>query len=200
MATTTLKFVWLFYVAFILIYWIGYTIFFRKKRDFTNCFITFLFTLYMLMVADVAFFPLPVSWEAGKSILHHNLVPFGYIRDFMMLVHNSPDSFSLGLNLLVKYVGLEMLMFMPFGFLLPIIKRKKISFGKTLFYSFLLSLTIELIQFSLSTFVYGFVYRTFDVDDLMLNTLGGIIGWLLFPIFSSTISSLFNLKFDETKN
>ena len=61
--------------------------------------------------------------------------------------------------------------FMPFGFFLPIISPR---FGKwylMLILSFLLTLSIETIQLV-------FKVGSFDVDDMFLNTLGGIAGYL----------------------
>ena len=61
--------------------------------------------------------------------------------------------------------------FMPFGFFLPIISPR---FGKwylMLILSFLLTLSIETIQLV-------FKVVSFDVDDMFLNTLGGIAGYL----------------------
>lgn len=49
-------------------------------------------------------------------------------------------------------------------------------------FGFGISLTIELIQFVCGLFI-GYNYRSFDVDDLILNTLGTIIGLLLYKLF-----------------
>lgn len=46
-------------------------------------------------------------------------------------------------------------------------------------FSFLLSLFFELTQLSGLYGIYPRPYRLFDVDDLMLNTLGGTIGFLI---------------------
>ena len=65
--------------------------------------------------------------------------------------------------------------FMPFGFFLPIISPR---FGKwylMLILSFLLTLSIETIQLV-------FKVGSFDVDDMLLNTLGGVIGYIVFAI------------------
>ena len=46
-------------------------------------------------------------------------------------------------------------------------------------FSFLLSLLFELTQLTGLWFIYPRSYRTFDVDDLLANTLGGLLGFLL---------------------
>lgn len=91
------------------------------------------------------------------------------------------------INRFVKYremIGLESFVvnilgnvfaFSPFGFFLPIISEKSRNFFQVLILSFELSLTIELVQLAYKVGI-------FDVDDLFMNTLGGVIGYLCFAI------------------
>ena len=58
------------------------------------------------------------------------------------------------------------------------------SFKKTFILTFLLTLFFEGTQLSGLYGIYPRPYRLFDVDDLFLNTLGGIIGYGVTPIFS----------------
>ena len=53
----------------------------------------------------------------------------------------------------------------------------KVNLRRTIKYSFFLSLFFELTQLTGLYFIYPRPYRLFDVDDLLLNTLGGIIGY-----------------------
>ena len=46
-------------------------------------------------------------------------------------------------------------------------------------YTFLLSLFFELTQLTGLYFIYSRPYRLFDVDNLMINTLGGILGYFI---------------------
>lgn len=64
---------------------------------------------------------------------------------------------------------LNVLLFVPLGFSLPVLWRKYASAGKTLLFGFSVSLLIEVLQI--------FTYRASDVNDLMTNTLGTLIGW-----------------------
>lgn len=70
----------------------------------------------------------------------------------------------------------NVLMFLPLGFIVPVAFDKARSFLKTAFSMMLFSLFIEVVQY--------FIGRSADIDDLMLNTLGGILGYLVFRIFS----------------
>ena len=68
----------------------------------------------------------------------------------------------------------NVMMFLPLGLLLPAIDRR-ISWRNMLFVFFGCSLLIEVFQ--------PVVGRSFDVDDLIYNTLGGILGFLLFALW-----------------
>ena len=55
----------------------------------------------------------------------------------------------------------------------------KFSFKRTVLWSFLLSLFFELTQVTGLYFIYPRGYRLFDVDDLILNTFGGFVGYFV---------------------
>ena len=63
---------------------------------------------------------------------------------------------------------------MPFGFFMPMASRYRSCFS-AVFYSFGLSLCVE--TFQLLTKV-----GSFDVDDLLLNTVGGLAGYVIFAV------------------
>jgi len=63
--------------------------------------------------------------------------------------------------------------FVPYGFFVPILRKKKTNFLMTGIYSFVASLAVEVVQLILKIGV-------FDVDDLFLNTIGGLIGYLFY--------------------
>lgn len=67
--------------------------------------------------------------------------------------------------------------YIPFGFFFKFVLNKKRR--NIIILTFLLSLTIELAQLTGLFFIYPGSYRLFDVDDLMLNTLGGFAGTVL---------------------
>ena len=84
----------------------------------------------------------------------------------------------------IRQVVLNVIMMIPFGFLLPI-TNKKINFKKIILYTFLFSLCIELLQ----PLING--VRSADVTDLITNTLGGIIGYIFYMIFKPVITKVF---------
>ena len=68
-------------------------------------------------------------------------------------------------------------MFMPLGVYLRY--YYKCSLKKTIIISFLISLFFELTQLTGLYYIYPRPYRNFDVDDLLINTLGGLLGYLI---------------------
>lgn len=79
------------------------------------------------------------------------------------------DSFGLGFIL-------NIVMFMPFGFLLPLMWKECRDFKKTVLAGLSFSLIIELTQL--------LNFRATDVDDLMANTCGAWVGYLIWRSFA----------------
>ena len=68
----------------------------------------------------------------------------------------------------------NIIMFIPAGILMPFVFRKTQKFWWALLGAFLFTFMIESLQFVLS--IAGMCIRELDVDDLILNTLGALIG------------------------
>lgn len=75
-----------------------------------------------------------------------------------------------------------MLLTFPFGVYLRYYFKK--SWKQTVVLTFCLSLFFELTQLTGLYFIYPRSYRLFDVNDLLHNTLGGVFGYLMTPIFT----------------
>ena len=71
---------------------------------------------------------------------------------------------------------LNMIMMMPFGFLLPLIWQNWRGFGKVILAGFGFSLLIEVLQL--------FNTRLSDVDDLIMNSLGAAAGYLVWILYN----------------
>ena len=82
---------------------------------------------------------------------------------------------QLGIESFIVNIFGNILAFAPFGFLLPIITPENRKWIKLALITFLFSLTIELLQLV-------FKVGIFDVDDLLMNTLGGLLGYFIFTI------------------
>jgi len=73
----------------------------------------------------------------------------------------------------------NILMFIPFGFFLPLVWDRAKKWYVTIGIALLFSVCVEVIQF--------FIGRAADIDDVILNTLGGIIGYGAYKVFACLI-------------
>ncbi|GGE59749.1 VanZ family protein [Priestia taiwanensis] len=102
--------------------------------------------------------------QAGINSGSTNFVPFRTIHSYLFR-DNLPTYISFE-NIVGNIIG-----FMPFGFLLPVLFKKMLCATKIMIATFLLSLIYEVLQYIL-------ILGSFDVDDLILNTLGGLLGYI----------------------
>lgn len=126
-----------------------------------------LFLAYLIFLLYFLIFSEWYGRSGEMSDYHYNLVLFQEIQRFWN--HRK----QLGWIAYANLVG-NVVIFIPYGFFMPMASRYR-SFCQTLFYSFGFSLLVECFQ--LITKV-----GSFDVDDLLLNTIGGILGYLIFVI------------------
>lgn len=84
----------------------------------------------------------------------------------------------------VKEIILNIIMTIPFGFLLPLTNKKNMNFAKVILWTLLLSLTIEIIQPLISS------ARFSDITDVITNVTGGAIGYVLYLILKPLVERL----------
>lgn len=144
--------------------------------------IIYSFILYLLCAYCLIILPLPSSEKAQTLIGHHmQLRPFNFIFDIAKDIQITPDIPRTFIAILKDKALLttlfNVIMTLPFGFYLRYYFRN--TFSQIIKKTFLLSFFFELTQLSGLYFIYNGNYRLFDVDDLITNTLGGILGYLL---------------------
>lgn len=125
--------------------------------------------------------PLP---EAGEYVCAGvNPEWFAFVDDLRRAVSGASLREVLG-SVVVQQAVFNVLLFLPLGFLLRALFRRGVVAAAGL--GFAVSLLIELTQ---RTGIWGWyecAYRVFDVDDLVLNTTGAVIGSLLAWMFVRT--------------
>ena len=143
----------------------------RKRRKY-RILGKILFVLYIIFI----FYFLLISEAYGRvgemKEYHYNLVLFQEIKRFW----NYKEQLGM-IATLTNLVG-NVLVFLPFGFFMPMASRYR-SFMSTTFYSLGLSLIVEISQLFMKV-------GCFDVDDLFLNTVGGMLGYIAFMICNAT--------------
>ncbi len=129
-----------------------------------------LFILYLVALIYLVFFA--ETFRRGERLsmeYAYNLELFKEIRRFYRYRK------QLGMDVMLVNLAGNVLAFMPFAFMLPVVSPKARGFFKTVFLTFLLSLSIECVQLAARV-------GSFDVDDLLLNTIGGILGFIAYRI------------------
>lgn len=140
----------------------------KKKASVIRAFGKVLFLLY---VGFLIYFLFVAEWYGRTEIAEdyrYNLELFKEIRRFITY-REQLGTFTVFANLLGN-----IFIFVPYGFFISIASRSR-GFFKTFFSSMGLSLCVEIVQ--LFTRV-----GSFDVDDILLNTAGGVLGYILFAI------------------
>lgn len=116
-----------------------------------------IFGIYILCLFQVVTFQDDVSWATN------NFIPFKEIMRY-----------NITSRLFFKNVLGNMIMFLPFGFFVSYyLKSEKLTLP--LFLILIASISIEVVQLLIG--------RVFDVDDIILNILGGLLGYGLYFIF-----------------
>lgn len=143
--------------------------------------IVYSFILYLITIYFLVILPLPNKSIVGYKPNMVKIIPLGFIKDFIKessLVVSDPTTYFKAIKEACFYtVIFNIFMTIPLGMYLRY--YFKCSFKKTLFLSFILSLFFELTQLTGLYGLYPYPYRVFDVDDLIMNSLGGVIGYFL---------------------
>ncbi len=144
--------------------------------------IVYSFILYLLCVYCLVILPLPTPEKAAALHGHKaQLIPFSFVADIAKQAQIKPGQPASWLSVFTGSAFwttvFNLFMTMPFGIYL----RYYFCYNwrKILRLSFFLSLFFELTQLSGLYFVYPGSYRIFDVDDLIVNTAGSMIGFAL---------------------
>lgn len=126
----------------------------REKIVFHKEFFTILSIIYIFLLFQLLTM---VELNQGSG---YNLVPFSEIFRY-----------EVGSNLFIYNVGGNILSFIIFGLIVSSYIKPR-TVWTSLAISAIVSATVEFVQLNIG--------RTFDVDDIILNVLGGLIGYLLY--------------------
>ena len=142
---------------------IVYLIKYKIKKELYEELITLLFIIYVLCLFYVVTFQ-DVSWSTS------NFTPFSEMFRY-----------EIGSRLFIKNVLGNVILFLPYGFFAAYYLKLKKPWS-ILGLSILVSLTIETTQLLIG--------RVFDIDDIILNTIGGLFGFYIYHVLSKINSHL----------
>ena len=131
------------------------------RRNLRKTVLHCLFCLYLCVVFSLVGIP---NVTYFRPELNLNLIPF---RGFLVDIKNGI---------------LNIALFVPLGFLLPLLWKHFRTLLPTVCFGFSLSLSIELMQM--------LTFRATDVNDLITNVMGTVAGYLLaMPVFRKSCQS-----------
>ena len=144
----------------------------NRRIDWKREAVLLLMYVNLAVIIRFSFFPMsllngkvrPLLFDPARGFpFRANLVPFVLLFDY-----------DIKRELLANVIG-NFSMFIPSGAVLPIVYRKLDSFRKVAGAGILLSLCIEILQLP-------FFQRTTDIDDLILNTAGVMVGYGIYSL------------------
>ncbi|NOU74251.1 VanZ family protein [Paenibacillus sp. LMG 31458] len=150
------------------------------------------FLVYLLVLCKVVLFKFSSPLTVIDSILNLNLdddfkrhvklnsnfLPFKTILSYVFYESNK--------NIVIRNVLGNLVLFLPFGFLLPMFVGRKLNYVRIIILSFFMSLVLELVQLFARV-------GSFDIDDLLLNTIGATFGVITQKIIIKIIKTRTNL-------
>ncbi len=131
---------------------------------------------------------LPSVYTNGGEVIfvngNHQAINLELFRVFTY-TFNAIKYLDLWQPFVINFLG-NIVIFIPIGFLLPLLWKKYDRAWRTIGIGFLLSLTIEILQLP--------QMRSSDIDDLWLNSLGTSVGYIVYKNFPTVIKDRFKLR------
>lgn len=138
------------------------------------------FIIYLALLIKIILFKYPMSMikeilkgceipSLSFRIANSNFIPLKSIFEFLFKSQN--------IRISVENILGNIIAFAPFGFLLSVLTDRMNKFKFVILSSFILSLVFEIIQLLTAL-------GDFDVDDILLNVLGAVLGYLFYQIFT----------------
>ena len=147
--------------------------------------LVYFFILYLINAYFQVILPLPSREEVASSAVPAMQMEPG---NFLRMIRRTADLDISGRRELLAFLKnpfvyqaiLNAVLLFPLGVYLHYYYRR--GFILSALIVFAVSLFFEFTQYSGLYGYYAHAYRTFDVDDIILNTAGGIAGWILSPV------------------
>lgn len=158
--------------------WILLEVMLRKQRTFFDIGVQASFYVFIFMVLTLT----------GYFILFREVSSHDWWHRMMVRIDRKDHvNFTLFkmfkiYKVLSKQIVGNFIMLMPLGIFIPLLYKKMSNFFLVLLASFLISTTIELLQLVTS-------FRSADVDDIFLNTLGACTGFIIYTIIRLAIKA-----------
>ena len=133
--------------------------------------------IYAFIGCCLSLLYLTILWYYPNITFHPkyrflNLKPFIWISEV----------YEMGVAKMIQQLLLNIAMFVPYGLLLPMVFKKLRSISMQIIAVFLTTFSIEALQYLMG--------RSADIDDIIMNCLGGLVGYLCFKILSLVFAKM----------
>lgn len=183
-------------ILFLLLGWmltLPWLIYHYRKYGFLSwrlSLIFYSFMFYMLCAFFLVVLPVPAVRDTcalqTPGTVYYSLVPFSFVWDILRetgAVWYRPSTY---IQVLAEPAFLQVmfnfLLLLPFGVYLRYFFQEKYSWRRAFSLSFALSLFYEVTQLTGLYGLYTCPYRIFDVNDLLLNSTGALLGFAIAPV------------------
>ncbi len=126
---------------------------------------------YMGFIYEEGFY---FDFLISNNVSQINLVPFHTISQYLFELNPNLDAGDSG-GISILNIAANMFLFTPLGFFIPLIWSKWDSFKKMFLVGLVITCLVEVLQF--------FIGRSTDIDDVILNVFGIIIGYGIYLFF-----------------
>ncbi|WP_042470294.1 VanZ family protein [Bacillus ndiopicus] len=192
-----------FILAFLI--WIPWLIYTYRKYGFlsiSKTIIVFSFVFYFLTALFLVLLPLPETTNTcafqKPGTQFFNLRPFQFVQDILYktdITLKNPSTWVTIIKQPAFYQAFfNFLLLMPFGVYLRYFLKERKYWKRAFLFGLGLTLFYEVTQVTGIYGIYNCPYRIFDVDDLLLNSVGSLLGffaapviWALFPKHTDVI-------------
>lgn len=143
----------------------------REQITLLQIFIQLSFYIYLFVV-----FSLTIYFILFRELTWHTMIDMVYYRINNGIGFNlTPFTIFNYYSFLDRQIIGNLIMLLPLGIYLPLLYKKISSFMRVMFVAILFSASIEIIQLLVSN-------RGADIDDVILNSIGAGIGYILYKI------------------
>ena len=127
--------------------------------------------VYAFVGCSLSLLYLTVLWYY-PNITFHPKYRFLNLRPFIWI----SETYEMGFVKMIQQLALNIGMYVPYGLLLPMVFKKVRKGSKHFFAVFFTTFSIEVLQY--------FIGRSADIDDVIMNCAGGVLGYFCFKILN----------------
>jgi glycopeptide antibiotics resistance protein len=146
-----------------------------RRVAYVRLFLITVFYAYLVGVASKTLFPIFLDESMRQNLGQNVWTNMNFVPLVRLTLNDWKTSF------------LNIALFFPFGYLLPLLKSY--SFRSVVWRGLLTSLGIEALQVIIALLV-GFTFRHLDVNDVLFNVMGTILGYGGYVLFAWFVQKL----------